>query len=38
MIIRMDRVKRLIISDRQILTTVFLIWGHLRSDYTVADL
>jgi hypothetical protein len=33
MIIRMERVKRLHVSVRQIVTTVFLIQGNLRSDY-----
>ncbi len=33
MIIRMERVKRLDISVRQIVITVLLILGHLRSDY-----
>jgi hypothetical protein len=33
MIIRIKRVKRLRISVRQIVITVFLMQGHLRSDY-----
>jgi hypothetical protein len=33
MIIRMNGVKKVNVSFRQIVTTVFLIWGHLRSDY-----
>jgi hypothetical protein len=33
MIIRMDRVKKVIVSVRQIVTTVYLIPGHLGSDY-----
>jgi hypothetical protein len=33
MIIRMNSVKKVNVSGRQIVTTVFLIQGHLRSDY-----
>jgi len=33
MIIRMNRVERLIVSIRQFVITVFLIQGHLRSYY-----
>jgi hypothetical protein len=33
MIIRMNGVKNANVSVRQIVTTVFFNWGHLRSDY-----
>jgi hypothetical protein len=33
MIIRMQDGKRVNISVRQIVTMVFLAWGHFRSDY-----
>ncbi len=33
MIIRMNSVTKVNVSVRHIVTAVFLIWGHLRSDY-----
>ncbi len=33
MTIRMNDVRKVNVSVRQIVTTVFLIWGHFRSDY-----